>query len=255
MYRWSSTQTSLTSKGDGIVAEFTLGVNDPVAAASGDHFVSDFILRPHAGAQDILPTPFVILQVLDRLLADHAPIGHDANAIDPEATPESIHDGDQRLHVGGVAGPQLAADRSALSVQDRSHDHLLEIRPMILGVAVLAQSFPAFSLEVDRRGVEENQLEIGEEIAAVSEQIFLDSVLDATGSERRFVRLLVLGQHFAQPSHGPVEVVELKRVTAVDLIIPPPLVGSSITAGDKEAMQHGEKDGPLDVKLEAATCQ
>lgn len=67
---------------------------------------------------------------------------------------------------------------------------------MILGVAVLAQTFPALSLEVDRRGVEENELEIGEEIAAVSEQIFLDSVLDTTGSERRFVRLLVLGQHF-----------------------------------------------------------
>ena len=107
----------------------------------------------------------------------------------PEATSEPIHHWDQRLHIGGVAWPQLAANRSALTIQDCSHDHLLEIRAMILGVAVLAQTFPALSLEVDRRGVEENELEIGEEIAAVSEQIFLDSVLDTTGSERRFVRL------------------------------------------------------------------
>ncbi len=126
---------------------------------------------------------------------------------------------------------------------------------MILGVAVFRLKVSRLLLEVDRRGVEENELKIGEEIAAVSEQIFLDSVLDATRSERRFVRLLVLGQHLTQPGHGPVEVVELKRVTAVDPIIPPPFVRSSITAGYKKTMQHSEKDGPLDVKLEAATGQ
>ena len=243
----------LNGVGRGVVAEFAFGVDNPVAAASRDHFVPDFTLRPHSGAQDVQPVPFVVLQFFDCLLADHASIGHDANPIDPEATSEPIHHGDQRLHVGGIAGPQLAANRSALSVQYRPHDHLMEIRPMILGVAELAQTFPAFSLEVDRRGVEENELEIGEEIAAVGEQIFLDSVLDATGSEWRFVLLLVVGQHLTQPSHGPVEMVQLKRVTALDLIIPLPFVGGSITAGDEETMQHGEKDGSLDVKLEAAT--
>ena len=30
--------------------------------------------------------------------------------------------------------------------------------------------------------------------------------------------------------------VQLKRVTALDLVIPLPLVGSSITAGDEETM-------------------
>ena len=193
------------------MAEFTLGVDNPVAATSRDHFVPDFTLGSHPGAEDILPAPFVVLQVFDCPIADHASVGHDANALDPEPTLESIHYGDQRLHVGRVAGPQLAANRSALSVQDRPHDHLMKIRPMILGVAVLAQSFPAFSLEVDRGGVEENELEIGEEIAAVSKQIFLDSVLDTARSEWCLVLLLFLGQHFTQPSHGPVEVVQLKR--------------------------------------------
>ena len=117
------------------------------------------------------------------------------------------------------------------------------------------KAFPALSLEVDRRGVEENQLEIGEEIAAVGEQIFLDSVLDTTGSERRLVLLLVLGQHFTQPGHGPVEMVQLKRVTALDLIMLLPFVGGSITAGDEETMQHGKEDGSLDVELETAPCQ
>ena len=36
---------------------------------------------------------------------------------------------------------------------------------------------------------------------------------------------------------------------------PLPLVGSSIAAGDEEAMQHGEEDGSLDVKLEASSRQ
>ena len=114
-------------QGRGVVTEFTLGVNHPVTTASGDHFVSNFDLRPHAGAQDVQPVPFVVLQVFDCLLADHAPIGHDANPLDPEAASEPIHHGDQRLHIGGVAGPQLAANRSPLSIQDCPDDHLLEI--------------------------------------------------------------------------------------------------------------------------------
>src|SRR5260370_1282380 len=83
----------------------------------------------------------------------------------------------------------------------------------------------------------------------------LDPVLNTTGSERRLVLLLGRGQHFTQPSHGPVEMVQLKRVTALDLIMLLPFVGGSITAGDEETMQHRQENGSLDVKLEATTRQ
>src|SRR6516165_628777 len=109
---------------------------------------------------------------------------------------------------------------------------------MILGVAKLAQGFPAFSLEVDRRGVEEHELEIGEEVAAVDEQIFLDPVLYATRSERRFIFLLVLGQYLAQPTHGTVEMVQLKRITPLDLVRLLPFFGRPIAARDEKTMEY-----------------
>ena len=206
-------------------------MHDPVATGAGQHLVLHLVLRPHPGAQDVLPAPLVLLQRRDRLLADHAPVGHDADPTDAEATPQAIHDGDQRRHVGGVARPQLAADRPPLAVEHRPDDHLVQVGPMVLAVAALADVLAALALEVDRGGVEEDQLEIGEEVAAVGEQLLLDPVLDAAGSERRLVRLLVVGQLLAEPGHGPVEVVQLQQFTPVDLVVGLPLVGGSVAAG------------------------
>jgi hypothetical protein len=42
---------------------------------------------------------------------------------------------------------------------------------VILGVAVPTQGLPTFSLEVDRSGVEEHQIQTAEQIAAVSVSI------------------------------------------------------------------------------------
>ena len=113
-------------------------------------------------------------------------------------------------HISGVAGPQLTANRPPLAVEHRADDHLVEVGPMVLAEAALADVLAPFSLEVDRSGVEEDELEIGEEVAAVGEEILLDPVLDASGCERRLVLLLIVGQLFTQPGHGPVEVMELQ---------------------------------------------
>ena len=126
---------------------------------------------------------------------------------------------------------------------------------MVLAEAPLADVLAALALEVDRGGVEEDQLEVGEEVAPVGEQLLLDPVLGAAGGERRLVLLLVLGQLLAEPGHGPVEVVELEVVAALDLVVRLPLVGGPVAAGGEEAMQDGEEDGPLDVELEAASLQ
>ena len=196
-----------------------------------------------------------LLQRLDRLLADHAPVGHDADPADPEPATEAIDDGDQRRHVGGVARPQFAADRPPLAVEHRPDDHLVEVGPMVLAEAPLADVLAALALEVDRGGVEEDQLQAAEEVAPVAEHALLDPVLDAAGCERRLVLLLIRGQFLAEPGHGPVEVVELEVVAALDLVVGPPLVGGPVAAGVEEAMEDGEEDGPLDVELEAASLQ
>src|SRR5208337_4512063 len=106
------------------VTLIALGMHDPIPTGPGEHLVPDLALGPHPGPQDVLPPPPVLLQRLDRLLADHAPIGHDADPADPEAGSEAIGHGDQRRHVGRVAGPELAADRPALPVQHGPYDHL-----------------------------------------------------------------------------------------------------------------------------------
>src|SRR5262249_34708969 len=77
------------------------------AAARGQHLVADLSLT-QAGAEDVRPA--LLLQVGERLLADHAAVGDDADLTEAETPPQAIHDGDQGGHVAGVARPQFAAD-------------------------------------------------------------------------------------------------------------------------------------------------
>src|ERR1019366_6548370 len=230
-------------------------MHHPVATGASQHLVLHLVLTPHPGAEDVLPAPLVLLQGRDRLLADHAPVGHDAHTSHAEATPQAIHDGDQRGHVGGVAGPQFAADRSALPVDHGPHDHLVEVGAVVFAEATLADVLSAFTLEVDRGGVEEHELKVSEEVAAVGEELLFDAVLGASGCEGGLARLLVLGQLLAEPGHGPVQVMELHGVAAFDRVVGLPLVGGAVAAWVDEAMQDGEEDGPFDVELEAAFRQ
>src|ERR1700678_4379836 len=162
-------------------------MHDPVTPRSGQDFVFHLVLRPHPGTKDVLPAPPGLLQRRQRLLADHATIGHDADPADPEPDAEAIDDGNQRLHIGGIAWPQFAADRPALTIEHRPDDHLVEVGPMILAEAPLADVLTALALEVDRGGVEEDQLQSAEEVTPVTEYVFLDPILDATGCEWRLV--------------------------------------------------------------------
>src|SRR5271157_5077609 len=59
------------------VAGSALGMHDPIATGPGQDLVLDLVLRSHPGAQDVLPASLLLLQCLDRLLADNVPVGHD----------------------------------------------------------------------------------------------------------------------------------------------------------------------------------
>src|SRR5512138_2989352 len=107
---------------------------DAVTASPGQDVVLDLVLRPHPCPQDVLPAALVLLQILDRLLADHASVGHDAHLRDAEPGAEPVDDRDQRRDVGCVAGPELAADRPPLAVEHRPDDHLPEVWPVVLAV-------------------------------------------------------------------------------------------------------------------------
>ena len=82
---------------------------------------------------------------------------------------------------------------------------------MILAVSVLSQFRPAFALEVDRRGVEEHEVQVAEQISSAIEQGLLKSVFRAAGRKGRGSLLLVRGQRFSEPCHSAVDVVQVHR--------------------------------------------
>src|SRR5262249_46480650 len=73
--------------------------------------------------------------------------------------------------------------------------------------------------------------------------------------ERRPVGLLPPWEFLAEPAHGPIEMVELEVVAALDLVVGPPLLGGAVAAGVEEPVQDGEEDGPLDGELEPPPLQ
>jgi hypothetical protein len=83
------------------------------------------------------------LEFGQRLGADHAAVGDDAHAADIETPAQPVDDGDQARHVGGIARPHLRAHRPAVAVEQHGQDHLLQVRPVILAVAMLTQRLAA----------------------------------------------------------------------------------------------------------------
>jgi hypothetical protein len=116
-------------------------------------------------------------------LADHAAVGDETEPAEPEALAQAAQEGCQHGDVGGVARKHLGAERSPVLVHGDREDHLGELGPMILGVAVPTEACPAAAVEGERGGVDEDHRELAEEIAAAGEQAFLDQVLGGSGRE------------------------------------------------------------------------
>ena len=218
------------------------------APAPAEDLVAHLLLAPHPGADDVVPA--LRFQGLEGLCLDHPPVGDQADPADAEARPEPPGDRHEGRHVARVAGPELARDRSALLVEDHADDHLLQVGPVVLAVASLAEGLATLALEVDRGRVEEDELERGEQIPVPGEEGFLDQVLGAPGSEGLGGSLL--GEWLAEPGHGPVGVVELQILDPFDPVRLAPLDARAVRAGSDQAVEHLEEDRPLDGELEGA---
>ena len=200
-----------------------------------------------AGAENVFQPP--LLQRPDRRRRDHAPVRHHAHPADLEARPKPVHDGQQHRGVGRVAGQHLRAYRPALAINDDGQDHLLQVRPMVLRIAVGAERLAAGALEAQRGRVHEHHAEIAEEIAPALEQRLLDHILDAAW--RQIARLDLL----AQPGHGPVEAVKRQPLGAGDGVIRHPVCAGPVRARDHETVQHRDEHRELDIEAEAAPGQ
>jgi len=126
---------------------------------------------------------------------------------------------------------------------------------MILAVAVLTEGLAPFAFKVDRRGVEEDQIQPAEQVARLLEQGLFDQVLDGTGSEGRGAGLLVFWKRFSQPGHRSIKVMQLKLLHAFDGVLLPPDFGRSIAARGEQPVQNRQEHGPLDIELEFPLCE
>src|SRR5438105_15729063 len=107
--------------------------------------------------------------------------------------------GRPRRAFGRVARPHLRAYRAAIAVDQHGKDHLLEVGSVILAKTVAAECRSASALEVQARGVHEDEVEPREQVAPMCEQPLLDHVLAAARRKRRAAVLLLLRQFLAEP--------------------------------------------------------
>ena len=178
------------------------------------HHLPDHRRAPLARTQDVVQTP--LLKRRDRRRRDHPPVRHHADATDPEARPQTVHDRQQNRAVSRVAGQHLRADRPALAVQNHRQHHLPKVRAVVLRVPVRAKRLTARAMERQRRGIHEHQRQVAEQVAAASEQTLLDVVLHAA---RRQTALAGRLQFLAQPRHRPIEMVKTQALDPVDGVV------------------------------------
>src|SRR5271154_5376968 len=101
------------------------------------YFVTHLLVATHARPQNKRPAS--AFQFLDRFLTHHAAIRHDTGLANAKAAPQAIDYGNQGGDVGGIAGPEFAADRPAVLVEHGTDHHLMQVGTMILAVTMLAQ--------------------------------------------------------------------------------------------------------------------
>jgi hypothetical protein len=213
-----------------------------------------FVRAPHPHAKHVKPV--AVFDRLDGLLADHAPVGHNADRLHRERLLQPIDDRDERLHVRGMARPHLAAHRIAIRVDDDAHHHLGEVGAMVLRMAAPTHRLSAGAFDIDRDRIEEHQRQgLVEKIPSARKQRFLDPIFLGTRSERRRPGLVAGGERLAEPSHRPVHVLQPELVRPFYRVVVFPPLGRAVTAGRHQAMQHRQEDRALDQEVETAPGQ
>ena len=211
-----------------------------------NHGAAHFGTAALAHAEDVFE--LALLQRGNALGADHAAVGDDADAADAKTSAQPVDDRQQGGDIGGVAGPQLAAQRSAVLIHDQPDDHLMEIRAVVFRMAATTKRLAAPSLEGQAGGVHEDHAEFGEQVAPAGKQLLFHAVLAAARRQRAGCGLI--GERFAEPSHGAVEMMQLKGLGAVDPVIGAPLLRRAVRARHKQSVEHRQEHRALGGKLE-----
>jgi hypothetical protein len=190
-----------------------------------------------------------LLQRRDRRGRDHAAVGDNTDPADMEALAQTVDDRQPNRHIGGVAGQHLGANRPPFAVDDDGQDHLLQVRPMVLRVAMRPQTVTVRPAERQTGRVHEDQRQVAEQIAAPFEQALLDQVLDAARCQSAGRAGAVSSPSQAKPSHRSVEVMQLQPVNPCYAVIDHPFVAAAVRARHKQPVHDTGEDRALDGKL------
>src|SRR6201987_3739944 len=167
---------------------------------------ADFLLPTHPHPEDIAQRRIALLKGFQRRLTHHPSISYHRDLSEPETLFHPPNYRQERFDIGGVARPQLAADRSALDVQGHADYHLRKIGPVILTVAASTDGLSASAFKIERGGVEKDEVHFAKQIASTVEQLFLNQILQAAW---RAQSLLALGLDLGpQECHGAVEMMQ-----------------------------------------------
>ena len=150
----------------------------------------------------------------------------------PSRAPQLVDDRQKGGDIGGVAGPQLAAQRPAVLIHDQPDDHLVEIRAVVLRVAAPAKLGAALSLEGQAGGVHEDHAEFARTGRAGGRNR-LPLPRGPCGSVASVNALAAVADRrarCAEPSHGAVVMMQLKGIGAVDPVIGAPLIRRAVRA-------------------------
>jgi hypothetical protein len=100
------------------------------------------------------------LKFFDRISADHTPVGDNAKIANAKSLSNSICYWDQRFDISRIAGPHLAADGLAVTVDNGSDDHLMQIGSVVFAVSSFSDT-STLSLEVDGGRIKKDQIQTG----------------------------------------------------------------------------------------------
>ena len=168
-------------------------------------------------------------------LAHHAPIGYHADLPHPELRPHAFDHGQETLGVGGVARPHFATQGTPAHIEGDANNHLGQVGPVVFAIAVLADTLPASSLEINGGRIKEHQAHFAKEIALALKEGFFDHILGATRAAQH-----PLPDLFSQPRHSPVEMLEGQVLGSWNSITLSPALGGPVAARSEKPVQHGE---------------
>ncbi|MCJ8503243.1 hypothetical protein MRX98_21900, partial [Desulfatitalea sp. M08but] len=170
-----------------------------------------------------------------------------ANAIDVEALLEPLDHRQKRCDIGRIAGPHLATNRPALIVDNRPDHHLDKIVPMILAEFSLTDALSATALEVNRGGIEKDQIQIRKQVATIRKQELFNQILVA--ARRNAGAVVRPADLLTQKTHGAVKMMKVQSFDAVDDVIAAPAAAKTVRSGNHQPVQNREKNGAFNIEF------